>query len=453
MNYLQSTVYLESLLPTPGRPMLGRISVFLKEHGQPQEMVPVIHVGGTNGKGSTVAMLASILQAAGKKVGRYTGPHILRWNERINLNGEEISDEAFASYATGLRALSEEFGKRHPELGRLSWFELLTCMAFFYFAEQKVDVAVIEVGLGGRFDATNVCASPIATAVTNTELDHMRLLGNKLEDIAREKSGIIKSNVPLVTACNNEVLSLIEKAALEANAPFVHCQLPGQINFQQNGGVPSNLWREITPLAEVLSHTGLAGEHQKLNALVALGCLLSSGANKDMGDDFPAHCKAGLQNVYWPGRLQYLPKHNVVFDVAHNPAGAKALAVALKQLFPQKKRSYVFSCFADKQAEGLLEYLIEPGDRFFGCEAEVKRQAYPQADLIDMAKKMGASCVGNGKTIADSLDQALSTRAADEIVVVTGSFATVRESMYKLGWASVEDGRQVSLKDWHSLCL
>src|SRR6185369_3255745 len=154
MNYLQTLAYIESLSPTLERPSLKRIQLFMEEQGQPQDTFPSLHVAGTNGKGSTVAILDNVLRAAQLKVGRFTGPHLLRWNERFHLNGMPIEDERFAQLASRLREKSEDFGRRHEDLGPLTWFEFLTAIAFFFFAEEKVDIGVFEVGLGGRFDAT-----------------------------------------------------------------------------------------------------------------------------------------------------------------------------------------------------------------------------------------------------------------------------------------------------------
>src|SRR4029453_611254 len=184
MNYLQSLQYLESLSPTTQQPCLERVAEFMREAGQHHERFGSIHVAGTNGKGSTVAMLDAVLRGAGMRVGRFTGPPLLRWNERFHVDGQPITDAQFADLATRTRLLSEDFGSRHPQFGALTWFEFLTVMVFFLFAEAGVEVAVFEVGLGGRWDATNVLSSPLAVALTNVDLDHPQILGDTVRAIA-----------------------------------------------------------------------------------------------------------------------------------------------------------------------------------------------------------------------------------------------------------------------------
>ncbi|MBX9724156.1 MAG: hypothetical protein K2X81_22300, partial [Candidatus Obscuribacterales bacterium] len=201
MNYEEAIEYIESLMPTVLKPGLERFQLFMNENASLQDQVQSVHVAGTNGKGSVLSILAETLKESGLKTGRYTGPHLLAYNERIAINDCMISDSDFAALMSELRAKSEDFGKRHPQHGILSWFELLTAMAFFYFAKNKTQAATYEVGLGGRWDATNVLAAPIATAIVSISLDHTHILGSTESQIAAEKAGIIKTGVPLVTAC------------------------------------------------------------------------------------------------------------------------------------------------------------------------------------------------------------------------------------------------------------
>jgi len=292
MNYLASLEYLESLSPTRQPPCLERVAEFMREVGQHQDRVRSIHVAGTNGKGSTVAMLDAVLRGAGMRVGRFTGPHLLRWNERFHVDGQAISDQDFADLATRIRHRSEEFGSRHPEFGTLTWFEFLTVMAFFYFAESGVDVAVIEVGLGGRWDATNVLSAPLAVGITNVDLDHTQILGDTVRAIAAEKSGVIKPGVPVVTAAVGEALDVVAATALRNRAPLLHCQSPDVISIL-NGGESgaykfSRAERVPAALLDTRYDLSLAGGHQQLNALVVLGLLIASGLYKQLSGNSPS---------------------------------------------------------------------------------------------------------------------------------------------------------------------
>ena len=228
MDYQQAIKYLEDLAlleqKRPSLPGLKRIQAFLYYYNTPQNSFMSFHVAGTNGKGSTVAILDSILRQSNFKVGRFTGPHLLRFNERFHLNGKAISDQELAVLVFDLKQKSEIFASLNAELGALSWFEFLTALAFFYFAQSGIDVAVIEVGLGGRFDATNVLQKLYATGITNIGLDHQNILGSKLEDIAIEKAGIIKANIPIITAASEPALSVIAHRAAELNAKLINSE-------------------------------------------------------------------------------------------------------------------------------------------------------------------------------------------------------------------------------------
>ncbi len=460
MNYRESTVYLESLSPTVQKPCLERIDAFMAECGRQQGCFESIHIGGTNGKGSTVAMLDSIIRAADLKVGRFTGPHLLRWNERFHVDGKPISDERFAELATNLRALSEDFGSRHPHFGPLTWFEFLAAMSFVYFAESKVDIAVFEVGLGGRWDATNVLGSPLASAITNIDLDHTQILGATVEAIAREKAGIAKPGSPMVTGASGPAFEEIRSAAQAVRAPLFHCTLPGTIQAIHpecsaiSSRIPST--SELSDLLETRLRLSLAGRHQQANALLALAVLLVSGlkprlAGKSSGVAAARKVQAvvsdGLQNVYWPGRFQLLENLSLVLDGAHNPAGARALRRSLSEVFPDKRFLFIVGCFQNKDVPAYIDELVQSGDSLIACEASSRREVYSSERLLELVcgKRVESSRAGS---VPEALNRALSQRRADEMVVVTGSFATVREVMLDLGWQQVEDGLAATCMNW-----
>lgn len=404
--------------------------MFMSEHGQVQDKLSTIHIGGTNGKGSTVAIVDSVLRAAGLKVGRFTGPHLLRWNERFHVDGKPIADEVLARYASKLRALSEEFGERHPEHGHLTWFEFLTAIAFFYFSEEKVDVAVFEVGLGGRWDATNVISKPLVSAITTVDLDHTHILGDTVAQIAREKSGIIKKGVPVVTATDGDALAEISEKAKELGCPLYRCQAPHSVSG------PTAV--DLSHYRNVHDQLALPGEYQQLNGLVAAAVLqladrvLKRNLSTDLAD--------GFRRVYWPGRLQILPADDIVFDGAHNVAGARALRRSLDDLFPNGRRSFVLSFFQHKNVSGAVDLLVRPGDLVFASEAQTTRSICPAAEIVQLCEQRGAQATAY-KTIADALHAAqAAVGGSDEPLVITGSFATIKECMLALGWHTVEDG-------------
>lgn len=429
MNYLQSVVYLESLSAST-RPLLERMQKFMEDAGNIQDQLVSLHIGGTNGKGSTSAILESVLHASGLKVGCFTGPHLLRWNERFHLNGKAISDDEFAELATRLRLESEAFGSKYPEMGPLTWFEFLTAMAFIYFVENKVDVAVFEVGLGGRYDATNVLSKPVATAITNVDLDHTQILGDTVSQIASEKAGIIKPAVPIVTAAIGDALKEIESAARAKDAPIT--KLPQDLS--------SMPWIE-----SALDELSLVGKHQRTNALVAVAVI--DAARHDKRFAVPSLTKeiviSGLKDVYWAGRLQYLPERNLILDGAHNPAGTKALRSALDQNFADKQRIFILGAFANKDVEGLLSNLLRPNDFVIATEVAAKRQVMSSSQIANLVKQFGCDvvCVSD---VEKALQVASKQCTKDHVVVATGSFYVVKECMLALGWNSVEDGRSIT---------
>jgi dihydrofolate synthase/folylpolyglutamate synthase len=429
MNYKEAIAYIETLNPSLQIPSLNRIRAFLTQSGCPENSFASLHIGGTNGKGSTVAMLDSILRASKLKVARYTGPHLLRWNERFHIDGKPIEDAVFSAYVLRLKTLSENFAKANPDLGQLTWFELLTALAFFYFAENQVDIAVIEVGLGGRFDATNVIAKPLATAITNVSLDHTQILGETLEQIAFEKAGIIKSRIPLVTAAEAPAFTVIKQRADELCAPVVDCRKHSLYPFL---------------------HCALPGIHQRTNAQVALQTLqqaklleesITSGGKSD---DFKLvsedTIKTGLTDVYWPGRFQIIKSLGLILDGAHNLAGIQSLRASLDELFPEQSFRFIFACYENKNAVTMLNTLLKRDDSLYLSEVVSSRAVFSKTTLAKHAVDLGIQ-VAVFESVALALQSAVKERKPSEYVVATGSFATIKEIVLALGWSQVEDGR------------
>jgi dihydrofolate synthase / folylpolyglutamate synthase len=321
---------------------LENTKAILKRLKNPEKQFSSIHIAGTNGKGSTAAMLASILKEAGYKVGLFTSPHLVDVRERFQINGEMISE-------AGLEKLSDEI--RHCEQSEaipLTFFEFVTALAFLYFARSKVDIAVIETGMGGRLDATNVI-TPEVSVITNVAMDHAQHLGDTLEKIAFEKAGIIKKGVPVV--CGEEFVLYLP--------PF----LP--------------LSPALSPKGERVLKVGLLGEHQQENAslaLQAIQCLNKSGKWKISDEAI----QSGLENVKFPGRLEYI-KPNILLDGAHNPAAMRTLREYLEENHAEDKIQLIIGMMEDKAVDDILKEILPVADKVIVTAPKSKRALSPAA--------------------------------------------------------------------------
>lgn len=327
LDYVYSLINYELQRPvryTPDVVSLERPRALMAALGSPQERYPVIHVTGTKGKGSVSAMCASVLQAAGLKVALYSSPHLQDFRERFRINNTLIAPEAFAALVDRIKPLV-------AQIPGLTWFEVVTSIGFEYFAQQAVDVAVIEVGLGGRLDATNILQKPLVSVITSLSYDHMYLLGNTLAEIAFEKGGIIKAGVPVVSAPQHaEGREVIEHIAAERGAPLT---LVGRDWQSVTGKSDLNGQTFMAGKAEPLQTywTPLIGEHQAINATVALAALdqvrIAGLPLSSKITDEAIH--SGLQTVNWPGRIEIVERAPwLVLDVAHNAESAEQIGRA-----------------------------------------------------------------------------------------------------------------------------
>jgi dihydrofolate synthase / folylpolyglutamate synthase len=329
------------------KPGLERMQFALEALEHPEKKFKAIHVAGTNGKGSTCAFLESCLRASGTKVGLYTSPHLMKVNERFKLSGVDVSDDALGEAVM-------EILSRVPETLKLTYFELGTLAAFWLFARERVDVAVIETGLGGRLDATATC-KPIVTAVTSIAFDHMDWLGNSLEAIATEKAGIFRVGVPAVVARQSkEAMDALERVAREVQAPL---SVEGQdFRLEVKEGRPGLTWTGRRRTLDGLA-LGLKGPHQIQNAAVALATL---EATEGALPPVPAEAIArGLDETRWPCRLEEVGEDPlVVLDGAHNPQGAQALKAALDGLYGTRPVHLVFGVLSDKEWKPMVRALF-----------------------------------------------------------------------------------------------
>ena len=306
---------------------LDRIKLALEKFGNPQDDLKCIHVAGTNGKGSVCTMLASILQEAGYKVGLYTSPHIWEYTERIKVNGTDISKEDFEEYVTKICNCGIH----------LTEFEILTVMMFLYFKHQNIDIAVIETGLGGRFDATNVIKQNLCAIITQIDLDHTDRLGDTKEKIAFEKAGIIKENCPIITSMGYEA---IKDKADKMNSLFILATPFVQTKF--------------------IDALSLKGEHQIDNLALAINAINYLFKNID-----DATIIEGLKKVKNPCRFQHFPVQNLIVDASHNPNGIQALRNNLDNYFPQENRRFIFGCLKNKDYKKMMEILFREGDEIY----------------------------------------------------------------------------------------
>lgn len=423
----------------------AHMRVLLQALGSPESRFRSVLIAGTNGKGSTAATLASILRVAGQPTGLYTSPHLVRINERIRINGEMIADADF----TRAHEQVEAAATRLVSSGALPWhpsfFETLTAMAFLYFAESRVDLAVLEVGMGGRLDATNV-VEPVVAVVTDISIDHQKFLGNTVREIAGEKAGIIRSGGTVVTLPQHpEANDVIGNTILQRNArgvsavPYMPPVSPGadvsvprisDPDRQHEG--PAVCEYPLTVLGEQITvRSPLLGRHQLRNVALAIAAaveLNDSGVKVSA-----AEIERGIRETHWPGRFQILRRGGVEFvlDVAHNPAGSWALRSALSQRYADRPLVFVFGAMRDKAVAEMAEILFPLAERVLATRAENPRSASPD-EVRQLASRTGAE-IETAETVTQAVKRAQETVRPDGAVVITGSIYVVGEAMQALG--------------------
>ncbi len=433
LDYLYSLINYEVQRPhryAPEVVSLERPRALLAAFGDPQESYPIIHVAGTKGKGSVCAMCASILQAAGLRVGFYSSPHLQDFRERFRINGELISPSDLASLVERLRPVVE----RMPGL---TWFEVTTAIAFLYFAEARVDSAVIEVGLGGRLDATNIIRAPVTSTITSLSFDHMHLLGSTLDLIAYEKAGIIKPGVPVISAPQpHEPLQIIQRAAVERRSPLTVAgrdvvfapetgdEYGQSFTLSQSGETPHRYW------------TPLLGAHQVVNAAVAVATVqqvraVGSPISAAIGDEA---IDAGLRLVNWPGRLEVVRRSPwLVLDAAHNVASAEYLSKGLTSLFSFDRLILVFGALSDKDVSGMFKILLPITSHLILMNA-LSPRAFTTEQLAEIAQASGCTLpVESIPSAQDALARAEALAGPNDLICVTGSLTVIGEARSILG--------------------
>ncbi|KPL00254.1 MAG: hypothetical protein AMJ91_04925 [candidate division Zixibacteria bacterium SM23_73_3] len=429
MNYEETLSYLYNLERFGIKLDLSNITAILRRLGSPHQKFPSIHIAGTNGKGSVAAMLHSILCESGHKVSLYTSPHLVDFRERINVGRNMIEKNFIFDF---VQKLKDEIDRQG-----YTFFEVTTAMAFEYFACQQVDVAVVETGLGGRLDATNMI-NPLISVITNISLEHTKHLGDSIAQIAAEKAGIIKHGVPTITAVHQpEALDAIRSVCADKNSELIHVQdgssytvlnssiFGSRFNFSSNSSTYQNL------------ELNLAGEHQLLNAAT---CLTAIQKLRQLGWRVEEQTiRHGLKEVNWRARLEVFKKEPLVLlDVAHNPAGTKALIQALDQLFPERRIIFVFGVMEDKDHRSMLREICNKAKFIVLTKPDYKRATKPKS------LKEAVIPLNLPFEIVPQVMQAylfaLKQAKADDIICITGSHFTVGEFLssfesdqYKVG--------------------
>jgi dihydrofolate synthase / folylpolyglutamate synthase len=433
------------LAQTPSQKFdLAHMRVLLEALEHPERKFPAVLIAGTNGKGSTAATLAAILEKSGYRTGLYTSPHLIRINERIRINGSAIGDGDFAL----IHDVVERTAERLVDEGELPWhpsfFEMLTAISFEYFARERVDIAVLEVGMGGRLDATNV-TEPRVSVISDIALDHQKFLGDTLTEIAREKAGIIRANGTVVTlpqtpeandVIGNTILALGAKAI--SAVPYVPPVSPNSEQYllpspEEKAGYISRYPLQVMG-SEITVETPLVGRHQLRNIALAIATA-EELARQGFVAITASSIAGGIRDTRWPGRFQVMPatgEHpEVVFDVAHNPAGAWALRSTLSATYEERRLVFVFGAMRDKAIGEIAEILFPLADRIIATQVENPRAATP-AEIREAAKRLSVT-IEEAPDVPSALAKAGDAAGTRGLVVVTGSIYIVGEAMRTLG--------------------
>ena len=430
MNYISLIEELKKRGSVPG---LDAIEGLLEELGHPEDNLKVVQIAGTNGKGSIFAYLSSILIAAGFKVGRYISPTISCYEERFQINGEYITKDELAR----LYNIVEEAMKREEQKTGLkpTLFEVETAISFLYFKEEKVDYALIEVGMGGRMDATNVIRHPELTVISSISYDHQAFLGDTLEEIAWQKAGIIKESCPVVLSENSdEVCKVIEQEATKKKVKCIEIKPTDYEVLSETPYGSTFLWKEQR------YETKLPGRHQVSNAVTALAAseylfrkdYEKNNARKAIAEELDemnvkSAQQGGIIRTCWPGRLEVLKKEPLFYrDGAHNPDGAKKLAAFLQKYFTNKKIIYIMGVLKDKEYKKMLRYLMPMAKEVYVFKPKNERGLSAQI-LADTIKEVADVSVTIESDVNAAVFRALDTAKPDDVLVACGSLSFMEE--------------------------
>ena len=396
---------------------LERMVELLALRGNPHLKLKVIHIGGTNGKGSTIAFLKNMLEKLGLRVGVFSSPYLIHYTDQISINGESIPEARLETLMADYQSLLE--GEVAANLQGTTEFEIITAIAYDYFASEQVDVAIMEVGMGGLLDSTNVC-QPILTGITTIGLDHVALLGDTLEAIAEQKAGIIKQGIPLVTGrIAPEALAVIDSIAATKNAPRIRYERDYQVSHQKSV-VTGEIFDYTSSIRQGRFQTGLLGLHQIENAGMAIA-LLDTFCKED-GRELASNdlIAQALEETSWPGRLEVVSREPLmILDGAHNPHAIKALLATLQERFADYRKEILFTCIKTKALEDMLDLLGAMLDTELTLTHFDDSRATDESVLEEAAKSRNLSYQG----WQEFLEQKLTDKKEEKqtVRIVTGS--------------------------------
>ena len=413
MDYKEALAYIHGVEFFGSKPGLTRIGELLEKLGNPQKGMRFIHIAGTNGKGSCAAMTASVLKAAGCKTGLYTSPYLYRFNERMQIGGKEIPDDVLAEIVTRVKPVAEAMADHPTE------FELMTAIALLWYKQEACDVVVLEVGLGGRFDATNIIDAPEAAVIMNIGLDHTAVLGDTVEQIAFEKAGIIKPGTEAVMFQQSESVTDVVRERCEELGVPLHIA-----DFSKIKSEFDSLYGQSFSYKGEVYALPLLGGHQLKNAAVVLELvevLRGRGWKLEQGD-----VEHGLYAVHWPGRFELVSEEPLfVVDGGHNPQCAQTVRENLLHYFPDKRRILLLGILRDKDYAGLTEILDGAADEYI-CITPESPRALPASELADFLKRYNKPVFVCG-SIRDGVSLALDRSDDESVVCAVGSLYSVGE--------------------------
>ena len=416
MNYTECIHYLEKEVGFGSVPGLERIQALCDKLGNPERELSVIHVAGTNGKGSAVAMLSSILKEAGYCVGTYTSPHLDRYNERFIINGQQISDDDFAKEITLMKNICDELAEEGKDVPTL--FEIVTGAAFHYFAEKKVDILILEVGLGGKYDATNIIPHPLLSLIMSISIDHTDFLGDSIEKIAAEKAGIIKKNCPVVLYSQDKIVyNIMWTKSQEMNAPLYSPQnAEVHISSQTLEGTVFSVKTDLLNLPDL--KLSMLGDYQIRNCITVLeACAVLQKNGLSLSEDA---IRTGLKNARWAGRMEICGKDPLILlDGAHNADGILQLSASIQTYFEHKKVTLILGVLGDKEYTKMAECILPHADTVILTEPHSERKL----DVFSLARSISShkGMIYTEKEIETAYEKALSVTPADGIILCCGS--------------------------------
>lgn len=418
MNYKEALKYIEETHKFGVRLGLDNIAKLLELLGNPQEKLKIIHVAGTNGKGSTCSFITSILKESGYKVGLYTSPFLETFTERIRVNGINIPEEDVARIVTIIKNKIEQMvneGYSYP-----TEFEIVTAMAFYYYFEQEVDFVALEVGLGGRYDATNVIEQSQVSVITSISLDHTGILGDTVEKIAYEKAGIIKENgTTIVYDQGKQAKNVIKQICKEKNAKYIEAKFD-DIEINQSDIYSQTYSCSIMGEKYKDLEIELIGEHQINNSILALNVVKYLKENNNLSNITDESIRKGLKNTKWPGRIEKIKEEPIfIIDGAHNEDGARSLAKAIENNFKDRKLTLIIGMLQDKDIDGVIDILIPHFNKVITTTPD-----NPRAIDCNILKHKISNYVENvvsKQSIEEAVQYTLNNSSKDDIIIAAGS--------------------------------